>query len=198
MRPANHDSVHNCCDLSCVPSIPEVQQMVGFTKENLPGSIRQLKTIGLPLKICSQEPTPSREEEKHKCIKICTGRATVPCLPIDISSPTALQNAFMAPHTIDPGGRLAKMEMERGISYNVASANSDFTTAVQGSAKQRWQVWVQAAEAASLGHMGTYAHNALTFFSTDKEGTIPGGQASRESKRSSPCCIRESCWLFAC
>ena len=46
---------------------------------------------------------------------------------------------------------------------------ADFTSAVEGSAKQRWQVWVQLAEAASMGHMGTYAHNALAFFSTDKD-----------------------------
>ena len=65
MRPANHDSVHNSSDLSRVPSIPEVQHMVGFAKENLPGSIRQLKTIGLPLTICSQESNSFDEKRKN-------------------------------------------------------------------------------------------------------------------------------------
>ena len=75
----------------------------------------------------------------------------------------------MASHTIDPGGQLANMEMDRRISYNVASANADFTSAAEGSAKQRWRKWVQAAEAASMGHMGTYAHNAFAFFSSKQE-----------------------------
>ena len=156
--------------------------MVGFANESLPGSIRQLKTIGLPLTICSRGATREQEEEKHKCIKICSGRATVPCLPIDISSPTALQNALMASHTIDPGGQLANMEMDRRISYNVASANADFTSAAEGSTKQRWRKWMQAAEAANMGHMGSYAHNAFALFAANKTVANPSAGQSAVQK----------------
>lgn len=78
MRPANQAPVQRDYDLSHVPSIPEVQHLVGFANETLPGSIRQLRTIGLPLTICSQEASSERGEKPYKCIKICAGRTTVP------------------------------------------------------------------------------------------------------------------------